>query len=145
MIPFHIMGIFGRILFHFIKCIEYQWNKINGKWKNKPVCSNKDLEDLKRKRPPSTRYWMISHNWTSSHDGSCSDEELVGGPQHCKFIHPWIPDHADLTDETGLGLEGVFKNRLRTAQLGLLIAILVSPPVLILILTCICVKKTFQG
>ena len=84
---------------------------------------------------------MISHNWTSAHDGSCPD-----GLDNCqKFIHPWIPDHSDLTDKMGLGLEGVFKNRLRTAQLGLLVAILLSPPVLVLALTFICVKKTFQA
>ena len=99
----------------------------------------KDVERIKAEQPPSTKYWMVSPNWTTA-AGDCPDLELIQGEKHCKFLHSWIPDHTDLTDKA-LGLETVFKNRLRTTYLGYMIAVILSPTVLILIFSCVWVKN----
>ena len=101
----------------------------------------KDVERIKAEQPPSTKYWMVSPNWTTA-AGDCPDLELIKGEKHCKFLHSWIPDHTDLTDKA-LGLETAFKNRLRTTYLGYMIAVILSPTVLILIFSCVWVKNKF--
>merc|ERR1711936_1434081 len=67
------------------------------------------IEEIKAKRPPHPRYWMMSTNWTEGFiSGDCSGQSL-NREDRCIFAHPWLPDDLDVSNEDNIMLVDAFQ------------------------------------